>query len=68
METKIERNKDGTIKGVTTMGDFIQENLHLNRKRQKKSENDLKRSMKARSNSRAFFIPKISNNRATGNL
>lgn len=23
METKIERNKDGTIKGVSTMGDFI---------------------------------------------
>lgn len=23
METKIERNKDGTIKGVTTMGDLI---------------------------------------------
>ena len=25
MMTRIERNKDGTIKGVTTMGDFIQE-------------------------------------------
>ena len=23
MMTRIERNKDGTIKGVTTMGDFV---------------------------------------------
>ena len=23
METKLQRNKDGTIKGITTMGDLI---------------------------------------------
>lgn len=23
METNLERNKDGTIKGISTMGDFI---------------------------------------------
>lgn len=43
METKIERNKDGTIKGVTTMGDFIQEKLTPEQEKAKEVRERLKK-------------------------
>ena len=40
METKIERNKDGTIKGVSTRGDFIRKEELTARQKEAKEIRD----------------------------
>ena len=38
METNLKRNKDGTIKGITTMGDSIRTETQVTERDKKKAE------------------------------